>query len=173
MNDICPSLQFSTSKADFHFQNYFAMQTDIIATFFARDLDKLADEIRAFPTEASLWQTAGTVKNSAGTLALHLIGNLNHFIGATLGGTGYVRQRDREFADRDVPRDRLLMGLAATKELVVKVLGKIPDAQLAEPFPLDHFGAGKSYLHALLHLLAHLDYHLGQVNYLRRVLEQG
>lgn len=138
--------------------------------FFLRDLDKLMAEIEAFPSEQSLWLTAGNVKNPAGNLALHIAGNLHHFIGALLGGTGYVRDREREFSEKNVPRADILAQLASAKKVTEAVLGKMGDAQLADVYPANHFGEGRSNLFVLLTLLAHLAYHLGQVNYLRRLV---
>ncbi len=138
--------------------------------FFLRDLDKLMAEMEAFPSEQSLWSTGGDVKNPAGNLGLHIAGNLQHFIGAVLGGTGYVRDREREFSEKNVPRSDILAKLTSAKKVVEAVLGKMDDAQLAEVYPANHFGEGRSNLFVLLTLLAHLGYHLGQVNYLRRLV---
>lgn len=141
-----------------------------IQSFFLRDLDKLITEMEAFPSEQSLWLTAGDVKNPAGNLGLHIAGNLQHFIGALLGGTGYVRDREREFSEKNVPRSEILERLASAKKVVEVALGKMSDAQLADVYPANHFGEGRSNLFVLLTLLTHLGYHLGQVNYLRRLV---
>lgn len=146
------------------------MQTQTLLHFFLRDLDKLIAEIEAFPSEESLWRIGGDVKNPAGTLGLHLAGNLQHFFGAVLGGTGYVRNRDLEFSARNVAKKEITAGLQTAREVVAKVLENMNDAQLSANFPADHFGANRSTLHAMLHLLSHLSYHLGQVNYLRRLI---
>lgn len=137
--------------------------------FFLRNLDKLIAEIEAFPSEESLWHTAGDVTNPAGTLALHIAGNLQHFVGALLGHTGYVRDRDREFSARYVPRADILAGLHTTRNIVDQVLGQMDDQRCGEVYPSGHFGENRSIRHALLQLLSHLNYHLGQVNYLRRL----
>ena len=146
------------------------MQMQTFLHFFLRDLDKFIAETQAFPSEESLWLTGGDVNNPAGTLALHIAGNLRHFIGAELGKTGYVRQREREFSSRGIPKSELVEGLLAARAVVEKVLGALDDAQLSAVFPSEHFGENRSTQHALLHLLAHLNYHLGQLNYLRRML---
>lgn len=146
------------------------MHTQTFLHFFLRDIDKLIAEIEAFPTEESLWRTGGDVKNPAGTLGLHIAGNLQHFIGAMLGSTGYVRNRDLEFSARNVAKTEILAALQTARNVVEKVLGNMGDAQLTEIFPANHFGENRSTLHALLHLLSHLSYHLGQVNYLRRLV---
>ena len=136
--------------------------------YFLRDIDKCIAEINAYPDEESLWQLRGEITNSAGNLALHIAGNLQHFIGAMLGGTGYVRHRDREFAEKNASRAEILTQLAAARQAVKYTFGNMPDARLSEPFPDHHFGEGRSVAAGLLHLLAHLNYHLGQLNYLRR-----
>jgi uncharacterized damage-inducible protein DinB len=146
------------------------MQTQTFLHFFLRDLDKLIAEIEAFPSEESLWRIGGDVKNSAGTLGLHLAGNLQHFFGAVLGGTGYVRDRDLEFSAKNVSKKEILADLQTARKVVEQVLGNMSDAQLNGVFPANHFGENRSTLHALLHLLSHLSYHLGQVNYLRRLV---
>ena len=74
------------------------------AFILCRDLDRLAEQIRAYEDDASLWRVEGRTKNSGGTLARHLVGNVEHFVGAVLGGTGYVRDRDGEFSQRNLPR---------------------------------------------------------------------
>lgn len=145
-------------------------RTSEFQTFFLRDIDKFVAEINAFPDEESLWQLRGQIANCAGTLGLHIAGNLQHFIGALLGGSGYVRQRDLEFSARNVPRAEILTQLGAARQIVERVFSTLPDERLDEPFPDPHFGAGRSVAGGLLHLLAHLNYHLGQLNYLRRCM---
>ena len=79
-----------------------------VAAILDRELRTLRRELEAYPDERQLWQEVPGLPNSAGTLALHLTGNLQHYIGACWGGTGYVRNRDAEFGQRDVPRSELL-----------------------------------------------------------------
>lgn len=141
---------------------------NILADFYERDIRKLIEEVRLFKNEENLWKKEGHVPNSCGNLALHIIGNLNHFIGATLAATGYVRARDSEFTKRDVPRQYLVAGL---EELIPIVRKAIATADLDAEYPLLYDGAKRSTGYMLAQLLAHLNYHLGQVNYLRRVLE--
>ncbi|MCW5923501.1 MAG: DinB family protein [Saprospiraceae bacterium] len=145
------------------------MQTQALLDFFLRDLDKLVAEVEAMPTEESLWRVGGDVKNPVGTLALHIAGNLQHFIGAIMGDTGYVRARAQEFSARDVARRDIVAALATARDVLKSVLGKMQDAQLDEPYPAEHFGENRTTFFALLTLLTHLNYHLGQVNYLRRL----
>jgi hypothetical protein len=146
------------------------MQIQAFSHYFLRDLDQFAAEIEAFPSEESLWRIGGEVKNPGGTLALHIAGNLQHFFGAVLGGTGYVRDRDLEFSARNVPKVEILAALKAARKAVTEVLEKMDDAQLADIYPANHFGENRSNLFVFLQLLAHLNYHLGQLNYLRRLI---
>ncbi len=70
------------------------MLNELLSEFFERDIIKLKEEIVLYKDETNLWKVENKISNSAGNLCLHLIGNLNHFIGATVGNTGYVRQRE-------------------------------------------------------------------------------
>lgn len=135
---------------------------------FSQGLDGLSKELNTFHHEAEIWKVTGDISNSAGTLALHLVGNLNHFIGAQLGKTGYVREREKEFSTRDLQRDVLLHMVAETKTMLEKTFGDLTDADLAKAYPLPNFGEGKDTGYVLLLLLGHFNYHLGQINYLRR-----
>ena len=139
-------------------------------TFFKNDLTKLATNISLFKDEASVWQTKEGVTNSAGNLALHLTGNLNHFIGKTLGGTDYVRKRDEEFSLKNIPREKLISDINGLKETIEKTLPKLSEEDLQKDFPLKIREEVYSTQNMLIYLLAHLNYHLGQVNYLRRML---
>lgn len=138
--------------------------------FFERDLLKVRDEIGLYEREEDLWALRPGINNTAGNLVLHLVGNLNHFIGATLGHTGYVRRRDDEFALKNIPRATLLSMVDDTIQVVNKSLQELPVADLEKDFPLEKHGRIVSNIHMLLHLSTHLNYHLGQINYHRRLL---
>jgi uncharacterized damage-inducible protein DinB len=135
-----------------------------------RDLASLRQELEAYPDEAQLWATPAGISNSAGTLALHCAGNLQHFIGSCLGGSGFVRDREGEFARREVPRAELMAGLDAAAEVVRRVVDDLDSARLGEAFPFDFNGRGIPTGRFLMHLATHLTYHLGQVDYHRRVV---
>lgn len=139
---------------------------------FARDLERLHKEIEAYQSEATLWVVEKQVSNSAGNLCLHLVGNLNAFIGAALGNTGYVRQRELEFSQKNVPRAELIESVKATAAMVQSVLDVFPEEKLSEVYPIAVFGEPMTTEFFLLHLTTHLNYHLGQINYHRRLLEQ-
>jgi len=138
---------------------------------FERDLQKLNTEISLYKDEANLWLVKEDISNSAGNLCLHLLGNLNHFIGATLGNTGYVRHRDDEFSLKNIPRQDLVTNINNCILIVRETLAKLTAADLAKDFPLEKHGAIVSTTHMLLHLYGHLTYHLGQINYHRRLLD--
>lgn len=143
---------------------------DAVRRILLRDLAALRREIEAYEREADVWACPAGVTNSAGTLALHLAGNLRHFVGAQLGGTGYVRDRDGEFADRNVPRSTLLDHIARAADAVDQTLRRLPEARLAEPFPIEVGGVRLPTGTFLMHLATHLAYHLGQVDYHRRIV---
>jgi uncharacterized damage-inducible protein DinB len=145
------------------------IQQDLIY-FFERDLLKWKEEISLYEQEADLWAVRGDIANSTGNLTLHLVGNLNHFIGATLGHTGYVRQRDDEFALKNISRSTLLIMLDDTRTMVVQTLQNLSADDIEKDFPLEKHGKTVRTTHMLLHLMAHLSYHLGQINYHRRMI---
>lgn len=138
---------------------------------FERDLQRLKTEIELYKDEGNLWIVQAGISNTAGNLCLHLLGNLNHFIGATLGYTGYVRHRDDEFSLKNVPRQDLITNIDNCSLIVRETLQKITDAGLEKDFPLEKHGSIVSTGHMLIHLYGHLSYHLGQINYHRRLLD--
>lgn len=139
---------------------------------FVRDLQKLKTEIESYQHEKNIWLIKDNISNSAGNLCLHLMGNLNHFIGATLGNSGYVRNRDLEFELKDVPRTELISKIEDTIKAVEAGLDQVKEDQLKNDYPLVVFGDKTSVEFMLLHLITHLSYHLGQINYHRRLLDK-
>jgi len=139
---------------------------------FKRDLNILNVEINSYSDESNLWITNSDIKNSPGNLCLHICGNLQHFIGAVLGNTGYVRNRDEEFSKKNIPKDELLNSIDNTKEVILNVLESVSDEQLANDYPIDVFKKKMTTTYFLIHLLSHLNYHLGQINYHRRLLDK-
>ncbi len=147
------------------------MPLEWIAVMLARELRTLARELEAYGDEAEIWATPTGLPNSAGTLTLHLCGNLQHFVGAVLGGTGYVRRREAEFGARGVPRAELIAQVQATIGAVEQTLGGGRSIDLSAEFP-DAIG-GKFRVTTgdfLIHLAAHLAFHVGQIDYHRRLL---
>ena len=147
------------------------MLTDTLKALYKRDLDKLIWEMEAFSKEELLWQVPEGITNSSGNLCLHLVGNLNHFIGAQLGGTGYVRQRELEFSQKDVPLAEMKQMVADTIEMIGETLDKLGPEDLEKEYPIVLWGSPMSTEFFLVHLAGHVDYHLGQVNHLRRILD--
>jgi uncharacterized damage-inducible protein DinB len=141
-----------------------------LAALYARDLTRLIQELRAFPDTATIWQTTPGVSNSAGTLALHLEGNLREYVGRQLGQIAYTRQRPLEFSARGVEQAELIARLEAVQEMVPRVIAALSDPQLEADYPEAVLGKPVSTRFFLMHLAGHLNYHLGQVDYLRRLL---
>ncbi|KOY85262.1 DinB superfamily protein [bacterium 336/3] len=148
------------------------MNIQTLQTLFRRDLEKLKSEIELYQNEATIWLIEPNISNSAGNLCLHLIGNLNHFIGTILGKTDYVRNRELEFSEKNVPRTKLTEQIEKTIEVVEQSLSKVSENQLQEEYPLVVLGKATSTHYFLFHLIAHLSYHLGQINYHRRLLDK-
>lgn len=138
---------------------------------FDRDLEKVKTEINLYQNENSIWLIDKNIANSAGNLTLHLIGNLNTYIGAGLGNTAYVRNRELEFSAKDVKREELLKAIDEVKKVVLNVLNEITEEQLTANYPYENSYGEISTFHYLLHLNVHLGYHLGQINYHRRLLD--
>jgi len=141
-----------------------------LSELFERELLKLKDEINNFKDEENIWRTADGITNPSGTLVLHLIGNLNYTIGTLVGGTGYVRNRDQEFSLKGVPREKLIADIESTVEVVKTSLAAIQQSKLEETYQLEFWGQ-KSTAFYLTGFYGHFNYHLGQINYLRRILE--
>jgi uncharacterized damage-inducible protein DinB len=141
-----------------------------LSALYARDLTRLVQEISAFPDTATLWQTRAGITNSAGNLALHLEGNLREFIGRQLGKMDYTRDRPREFTDAAIEQEGLIERLAAVREVIPRVIAHLSNDELEAPYPELYAGASLRTRQMLIHLNGHLNYHLGQIDYLRRVL---
>ncbi len=136
-------------------------------------LKQLSKEISAYRDETNLWLLQGDISNTAGNLCLHLCGNLQHFIGAVLGNTGYVRNRDDEFNLKNVPRKELLAEIERTATAVEQTLEALSPQILTESYPIEVFSKPMTTGYFLVHLATHLGYHLGQINYHRRLLDKA
>ncbi|MCW3088809.1 MAG: DinB superfamily protein [Sediminibacterium sp.] len=145
------------------------MLTHHLAVLFERDLLKLKNEINAYTDETKLWGTAAQISNSGGNLCLHLLGNLQFYIGAVLGGTGYVRNRPAEFSNKNIPRTEIAASIDHTSKVVRETVRSLPAEALGKEYPEKVFDQPMTVDYFLLHLLAHLNYHLGQINYHRRL----
>jgi hypothetical protein len=147
------------------------MLNSVLANFYERDIRKLIEEVNLFKNEENLWRTQGSVKNASGNLVLHIVGGLNYLIGATLAQTGYVRDRDQEFIRKGVERKILVAQLEELIPMINKTLNALTPEQMEAEFPIFFDKPKTSTSYVLVQLLAHLNYHLGQVNYLRRIFE--
>jgi hypothetical protein len=149
------------------------MKNPLIDSFvflFERDLDKLEAEINQYTDEALLWKVEADIKNAAGNLCLHLCGNLQHYIGAQLGHSGYQRNRPLEFSAKGVPQALLLKEVQRTKQVVSATLKKLNDEAIRQIYPEEVLGYPMTTVFFLTHLFGHLGYHLGQINYHRRLV---
>jgi uncharacterized damage-inducible protein DinB len=148
------------------------MAIDSLKKLFDRDLDRLRNELSNYKDESSLWVVKKHISNSSGNLTLHIIGNLNHFIGGVLGESGYVRDREAEFSNKDIPVNDLLQNIDEVKTTIYNTLEGLSEEELLETYPINVFGYEMTTLFFLIHLHSHLTYHLGQINYHRRLIEK-
>lgn len=144
-----------------------------LQSLFTRDLNKLKTEIESYQNEDVIWKTDKNILNSAGNLSLHLVGNISHFIGAVLGNSGYIRNRELEFSLKDIPRQELIQQIENTIEVVNSSLEKLSEEDLKKEYPIEPLGYTMTTEYFLIHLIGHLEYHLGQINYHRRLLDLG
>jgi uncharacterized damage-inducible protein DinB len=147
------------------------MLIDNLQQLFTRDLNKLKEEIKLYKDETKLWTTEKNISNSAGNLCLHLAGNLNTYIGAVIGETGYIRNRPEEFSAKNIPREALISSIDKVISVVQDSLSKLPEEHLEKEYPMKVFDKPLTYEQFLLHLSGHLMYHLGQINYHRRLID--
>ena len=111
--------------------------TEIITSLFERDINKLIEELMLYKNEETIWKIKEGISNSGGNLTLHLLGNLNHFIGATLGNTGYIRERDKEFSLKNIPRLQLVEELKKVNSVVKNTLTHLSDEDLEKNFVVE------------------------------------
>lgn len=137
---------------------------------YERDLQKVIEEIKLYKSDEDLWKLNEGISNSAGNLALHLIGNINHYFGANLGNTGYKRERDLEFSDKNVSKNEIVEKLENTISVLKDTLNNLADEDFHKDYPDDLGGGTQKTFGVVIHMLSHLNYHLGQINYHRRIL---
>lgn len=141
-----------------------------LSALFKRDLNKLKSEISKYENEDDLWVIGDDILNSAGTLCLHICGSLQHFIGAVVGNSGYERNRPYEFSARDIPREKLLEEVDATIDIVTKTLDNLSAENLASPYPIMVWDFEMTHEFYLINIYSHTMWHLGHINYHRRLL---
>lgn len=147
------------------------MLNKILIELFERDLNKLKTEISSYKNENNLWIIEKSISNSAGNLCLHLLGNLNHFVGAVLGSSGYVREREKEFSSKNIPCDKLVSEIENLLERIKQTIGKLNQEDFERNYPINVFQKEMTTGFFMIHLATHLNYHLGQINYHRRLLD--
>lgn len=145
---------------------------NVLIKLFKRDLNSVKLEINAYGKEANMWLIQDGINNSAGNLSLHIVGGLNHFIGATIGNTDYVRKRDLEFSLKNVSRHDLINQLDNVEVMIEEVVVKLTKEDLEKNYPINVFKEPMTVGFFLTHLTTHLGYHLGQINYHRRLLDK-
>lgn len=146
------------------------MTTDDLSELFKRDLGKLKAEIEQYPTDESLWVVSDGILNSGGNLCAHICGNLRHFVGHNIADDGYVRDRPNEFSMTDASKTEMVSEIENTVAAVNSALSNLSEEGLNDAYPDSKPIPNASNRLILLHLYAHLSYHLGQVNYHRRLL---
>jgi uncharacterized damage-inducible protein DinB len=145
---------------------------ETLLKLFDRDLQRLEEEINLYESEEAIWRLDGDIKNTAGNLCLHLCGNLQHYIGANLGHTSYARNRDNEFAAKGISKTELIAEVQKTRQTVRDTLETLKPSVLEAEYPEKVYEYSMTTAYFLIHLTAHLNYHLGQVNYHRRILQK-
>ena len=143
---------------------------EVFSTIIQRDLNKLKEEISLFPNDHEIWIVPSGISNSPGNLCLHICGNLKYFIGAVLGNIKYKRIREKEFTLKNIPSSDLISEIEDTNKTVTNVLAKLDESILKEKYPIEVFDYEMTTEYFLVHLVSHLNYHLGQINYLRRII---
>lgn len=147
------------------------MLIETLKILFNRDLNKLKFEIESYEYENQIWAVEKNISNSGGNLCLHLIGNLNTYIGAEIGKTGYIRNRPLEFSSKDIPKSELIKKIEDTILVINDALDTLTEVDLTAIYPQIVFEKEMTTGFFLVHLATHLDYHLGQINYHRRLLD--
>ncbi|WP_336517160.1 DUF1572 family protein [Pollutibacter soli] len=142
-----------------------------LITVFDRDLNKLKFEIESYKNPAAVWKIEKSIANSGGNLCLHLVGNLNAYIGVGLANTNYLRKRDLEFSRKNIPQSALITQIEETMVVVHSGLSNLTGPKLSEDFPIVIWEKPSNMAFTLIHLATHLNYHLGQINYHRRLLD--
>ena len=134
-------------------------------------LNSLKDEISLYKDPENIWLLSGSISNTPGNLCLHICGNLNHFFGAVIGNTGYIRERDQEFSKRNLSREELFGAIDETKIMIGKIFDDLTQDDINKIYPINKFGENVTYGFIFSRLVSHLLYHLGQINYHRRLTD--
>ena len=151
------------------------MNTQVLIELFERDLTRLKKELLLYKKEEMIWLVKSEINNSAGNLALHIIGNLKTFVGTNLGGTGYIRNREAEFSEKNIPRTKILKMIDETFKVIQSTVINLTENDLNKLYPVQVFKNKKEMTNEyfLIHLYGHFNYHLGQINYHRRLIQNN
>ena len=147
------------------------MTITALKELFRRDLNRLKVEVESYANYDVMWKTTGGIKNSAGNLCLHLVGNLNHFIGYGLSNNDYTRDREFEFSCTYMDKNKLIHQIDEVMDVVDTGISQLTEDQLHNDFPIQIWKTKTSTVFFLIHLHSHLNYHLGQINYHRRLMD--
>ena len=147
------------------------MLVETLKLLFNRDLLRLKSEINLYEDESKIWIVEKNIANSAGNLCLHLIGNLNTYIGAEFGKTNYIRNRELEFSLKNISKKELIDQIDNTILVVEMSLNTITEEELKGEHQILVFDKKTTLEYLLVHLTTHLTYHLGQISYHRRLLD--
>jgi hypothetical protein len=146
------------------------MLKETLVQIYEMDLRKVIEEIKKYENEEDLWKLQAGITNSGGNLALHLIGNINHFFGSILGGTDYKRERELEFSNKNASRSEIIERLENAILVLKDALNNLSDDDFHKDYPIDFGGGQQKTFAVIIYMLSHLNYHLGQINYHRRLL---
>ena len=148
-----------------------------IANGLSERYSYLADRVRelAAPlSEEQLWQKPFPFGNSFGHLVLHLTGNLNYYIGAEIAGTGYVRDRDREFTEpKHLLKNEVLKSFDAAIEVVLRAIRAQSEGDLTKAYTAAREDDAGNRFNIFLRCATHLHHHVGQMVYLCFELERS
>ena len=139
---------------------------------YERNLNKVLEELKSYNKGENLYKINGEITNSRADVTLHICGNLRHFMGAMISGSGYIRQRNDEFGLKNVKKSKMVYGIKQTKKLVLASLKEMREDKLEEIYSINVFGKEMTTQFFLIHLYGHLNYDLGQINYQHRLLDK-
>ena len=135
--------------------------------YVAEHLHKWVDPL----TNEQFWRKPYPYGNCVGHLVLHLTGNLSYYIGARVAETGYVRNRDKEFTDRNPPhKDEALRAFDRTVAMVVATIRKQGKEDWEKPYTAELEPEAENRFQIFVRCAGHAYHHVGQIVYLSREL---
>ena len=146
------------------------MITTILIDLYGKELDKLKNEINAYESDELLWKSVEGAQVTGGNLCLFIAGNLQHNIGAMIGDSGYIRNKEAELKARNVSRERLMEEIENTRQVVVDTLEQVSKSELLKVFPTKDFEEPVTTEYYLVHLLNNFSFNLGQMHMHRKTV---